>query len=133
MLAPCLRPRLALVLEAGAKHAAALEEVPTGVKKRERRQMHAGSLPDGPLQKPGLSSSAIRKFERPRTAVPLHPDMPKPERQRAVGPKTIAALERRAEEAREAEEAARQEAQQAMVARMLADAEVEAALAKLSM
>lgn len=133
MLAPLSRSRLALVLEAGAKHAAALEEAPTGAKRREHKQLHAGSLPNGPLQKPGLSSSAIRKFERPRTVVPLHPAMPKLERQKAVGPETIAVLERRAEEAREAEEAAREEAEQAMVARMLADAEVEAALAKLSM
>ena len=127
MLAPLPRSRLALVLEAGAKHVAAREEVATGGKKRERKQLHPGTrLPDGP---PNLSSGPTRTIEKPQpTRPPLHPDMPKLSRQPNLGQRQIAILEQQAAEAREAEEQARRAAEQAMVARMLADAQVEAAL-----
>ena len=39
MLAPLPRSRLALVLEAGAKHAAALQEVPTGAKLKSKETL----------------------------------------------------------------------------------------------
>ena len=123
MLAPLPRSRLALVLEAGAKHAAAREEVPTGAKLKSKEKLER-------QQQKVLDREKARKtIGKPQpTRPPLHPDMPKLTRQPNLGDRQLAILEQQAAEAREAEEQARQAAEQAMVARMLADAQVEAAL-----
>ena len=80
MLAPLPRSRLALVLEAGAKHAAALQEVPTGAKLKSKETLERAKARRLEREK---AQKQIKKLARTEPRLPPPAGAPQLQRQNA--------------------------------------------------